>query len=216
MKAVWIFEIGELSVMKKSEVEEVKAFLSKTEDRYRVAYDRQVSDFPRKCVFFGTTNTRDFLRDATGNRRFWPVEVHPEKATENHWERFTDDMVGQVWAEVLVWFRSGESLMLDQEAFDEAVRQQARHMESDPREGIIQEWLETPIEDEWGEGGPELRRRVCAAQVWTECLGNKKGAMRPWEGREICDILRGIKGWVERKGRSRIPDYGIQTVFERV
>ncbi len=72
LQAGWIFEIGELSAMKKSEVDEVKAFLSKTEDRYRVAYDRQVSEFPRKCVFFGTTNTRDFLRDETGNRRFGP------------------------------------------------------------------------------------------------------------------------------------------------
>ncbi|GIM47018.1 hypothetical protein DNHGIG_25670 [Collibacillus ludicampi] len=218
LQSGWIFEIGELSAMKKSEVEEVKAFLSKTEDRYRVAYDRQVSEFPRKCVFFGTTNTRDFLRDSTGNRRFWPVDVHPEKAKYNHWTHLTDELVGQIWAEALHLYKAGEPLELDEEANTEAIRQQALHMETDPREGIIQEWLETPIKDEWGENNGEevYRTRVCAAQIWVECLGNKKGSMRPWEAKEICDILRRIPGWEERKGKARVGEYGVQRVFERV
>jgi hypothetical protein len=217
LQSGWIFEIGELSALKKSEVEEVKAFLSKTEDRYRVAYDRQVSEFPRKCVFFGTTNTRDFLRDSTGNRRFWPVEVHPERAKYIHWNHLTEPLVGQIWAEVLSWFEAGESLELDKEAKEEAIRQQALHMETDPREGIIQEWLETPIEDEWADESEKgaLRTRVCASQVWTECLNNKKGSIRPWEAKEICDILRRIPGWVERKGKARVFGYGVQLVFER-
>src|SRR5690606_17633154 len=122
LQNAWIFEIGELSAMKKSEVEEVKAFLSKTEDRYRVAYDRQVSEFPRKCVFFGTTNTREFLRDPSGNRRFWPVEVVPDRARCSHWDALDTDGVRQIWAEVLEWYRAGESLVLDAEAAAEAVR----------------------------------------------------------------------------------------------
>lgn len=217
LQSGWIFEIGELSAMKRTEVEEVKAFLSKTEDRYRVAYDRQVSEFPRKCIFFGTTNTRDFLRDTTGNRRFWPVEVHPEKAEYSHWKHLTNELVSQIWAEVLCWFKAGETLVLDEEARSEATKQQALHMEIDPREGIIQEWLETPIEDEWGEPSEQqvFRTRVCAAQIWTECLNNKKGAMRPWEAKDIYDILRRIPGWEERKNRAHILGYGKQTVFER-
>lgn len=212
----WIFEIGELSAMKKSEVEEVKAFLSKTEDRYRVAYDRQVSEFPRKCVFFGTTNTREFLRDTTGNRRFWPIEVFPDRAERSHWEHLGDYEVSQIWAEVLTWFKAGETLELDQEAREEAARQQASHMESDPREGIIQEWLDTPIEDDMGRPTDDLRDRVCAAQIWTECLGKKRGDMKPWDGKDIMDILRRIPGWVERKGKAKVPGYGVQRVFERL
>ncbi|MCY9733135.1 virulence-associated E family protein [Paenibacillus alvei] len=216
LQSGWIFEIGELSAMKRTEVEEVKAFLSKTEDRYRVAYDRQVSEFPRKCVFFGTTNTRDFLRDATGNRRFWPVEVVPERAGLSHWEHLNDEEVRQIWAEVLSWFKVGESLELDSEARKEAERQQAAHMESDPREGLIQEWLESPIEDEWAdEPGGQLRDRVCAAQIWVECLGKRRGDMKPWDGKDILDIMRRIPGWKERKGRARVSGYGLQTVFER-
>lgn len=212
----WIFEIGELSAMKRSEVEEVKAFLSKTEDRYRVAYDRQVSEFPRKCVFFGTTNTRDFLRDATGNRRFWPVEVDPERAELSHWDHLGDYEVSQIWAEVLSWFKAGETLELDSETRTEAERQQAAHMESDPREGLIMEWLESEELDEMDRPTGQKRQRVCAAQIWTECLGKRRGDMKPWDGKEIMDILRHIPGWVERKGKARVPGYGVQKVFERL
>ncbi|KZS48107.1 virulence protein E [Paenibacillus glucanolyticus] len=215
LQSGWIFEIGELSAMKKTEVEEVKAFLSKTEDRYRVAYDRQVSEFPRKCVFFGTTNTRDFLRDATGNRRFWPIEIFPDRATRSHWEELTEEEVSQIWAEVLSWFKAGETLELDSEARMEAERQQAAHMETDPREGIIQEWLDMPLEDEMGRPTDDLRDRVCAAQIWTECLGKKRGDMRAWESKELADIIRRIPGWRERKGKARVPGYGVQLVFER-
>jgi predicted P-loop ATPase len=215
LQAGWIFEIGELSAMKKSEVEEVKAFLSKTEDRYRVAFDRQVTEFPRKCVFFGTTNTKGFLRDVTGNRRFWPVEVFPERAEFSHWSHFSESDVRQIWAEVLCWFRVGEALELDHDARIEAERQQAAHMESDPRDGIIQEWLDSEELDEADRPTGQKRQRVCAAQVWVECLGKKKGDMKPWEAKEICDILRRMPEWTERKGRVRVPNYGTQTIFEK-
>lgn len=216
LQSGWIFEIGELSAMKKSEVDEVKAFLSKTEDRYRVACDRQVTEFPRKCVFFGTTNTPDFLRDTTGNRRFWPVTCHPSMARYSHWEHLTEAVVGQIWAEALYLFQAGETLTLDKEVANEAILQQASHLEIDPREGIIEEWLEKPIEDDLGNPTEELRTRVCASQIWAECLGNKTGAISRWEAREICDIMRRMPGWVERKGKARVPGYGVQLVFERV
>ncbi|OME86511.1 MULTISPECIES: virulence-associated E family protein [Paenibacillus] len=216
LQSGWIFEIGELSAMKKTEVEEVKAFLSKTEDRYRVAYDRQVSEFPRKCVFFGTTNTRDFLRDATGNRRFWPIEIFPDRAIKSHWEELTEEEVSQIWAEVLSWFKAGETLELDSEARMEAERQQAAHMETDPREGIIQEWLDMPLEDEMGRPTDDLRDRVCAAQIWTECLGKKRGDMKTWDAKDIMDILRRLPEWNERKGKAKVPGYGVQRVFERL
>ncbi|WP_058301711.1 virulence-associated E family protein [Gorillibacterium timonense] len=215
LQSGWIFEIGELSAMKKTEVEEVKAFLSKTEDRYRVAYDRQVTEFPRKCIFFGTTNTKGFLRDTTGNRRFWPVEVVPEHAERSHWEDLTDSEVSQIWAEVLSWFKAGETLQLDDEIRLEAERRQAAHMESDPREGLIQEWLESEEPDDMDRPSGNLRQRVCAAQIWVECLGKKKGDMKPWEAKEVCDIMRKMPGWHEGKSRLRILGYGQQTVFER-
>lgn len=218
LQSGWIFEISELSAMKKSEIEEVKAFLSKTEDKYRVAYDRQVSDFPRKCVFFGTTNTREFLRDTTGNRRFWPVNVSLSDEMKKHfWNNFTDKVVSQIWAEVLTWFRAGETLEIDSKAKKEAEHQQMEHMEQDPRLGIIQDWLDKPIDDDdFTDAGEVYRNRVCAVQIWVECFGNRKGALSRWDVIEIRNLMRDIDGWIEQPKKKKMKNYGVQRVFDRV
>ncbi|MDK7829801.1 VapE domain-containing protein, partial [Enterococcus faecalis] len=75
LQGVWIMEMGELSATKKADIEATKHFISKQEDIFRVAYGRHKSYFKRRCVFWGTTNDNEFLRDKTGNRRFWPVDV---------------------------------------------------------------------------------------------------------------------------------------------
>ncbi len=227
LQGAWIFELGELSAMKKTELEEVKAFLSKTEDRYRVAYDRQVSDFPRKCVFFGTTNNNNFLRDTTGNRRFWPVVVEPRKRELNHWDHMNDAVVGQIWAEAVVAFESGETLELDKEAADEAERIQLQHTEEDPREGLIQKYLETPLPENWDDldlwarrqyldepNGNIPRTKVCAVEIWAEALGQDPKKFSSWESRPICDILRKLPEW--RAGKlARFGKYGAQKAFIR-
>jgi len=218
LQSAWIFEFGELAGMTKTEVDEIKQFITKRGDKYRVAYDRVITDFPRKCIFFGTTNNMDFLKDPTGNRRFWPVVIDPDKRTKSVFTDLSEYEIGQVWAEVLKAYESGEALTLSPEIEQQAARIQGMHMEDDPRVGLIQEWLETPIEDEWGEESEQgtVRNRVCASQVWVECLHSKAGSIRPWEAREICNILRRIPGWKERKGRARLPVYGLQTIFERM
>lgn len=233
LQGAWIFEIGELAAMRKAEVEEIKTFLSKTEDRYRVAYDRQVSEFPRKCVFFGTTNNYNFLHDPTGNRRFWPVDVNPAEREKSHWDHLTDEVVGQIWAEALHLYRQGEDLKLDKEAAAEALRMQGIHTEEDPREGLIEKYLNTPLPTNWDEldiwsrrmyleeeptgsiPGSIQRTRVCAAEVWAEALGNDPAKFGVWESRPINDILRKFPQWEERRGRVRFKHYGTQTAFVR-
>jgi putative DNA primase/helicase len=215
LQSAWVFEFGELAGMTKTEVDEIKQFITKRSDKYRVAYDRVITDFPRKCVFFGTTNNWNFLKDPTGNRRFWPVDVDPDRRSKNIFSDLTEYEIDQVWAEVSEAYRMGESVILSAGVDREAGNIQGLHMEDDPRIGMIQEWLETPIEDDLSQPTDEFRERVCASQIWTECLHNKSGSIRPWEAREICDILRRIPGWKERKGRVRVPGYGQQTAFER-
>lgn len=112
--------------------------------------------------------------------------------------------------------QGGETLELDREARVAAEQQQASHMESDPRDGLIQEWLDQPIEDEMGRPTEDFRDRVCASQIWTECLGNKKGSLRSWEAKEIMSIMRSMPGWEERKGKAKVTGYGVQRVFERL
>ncbi|MGO4543246.1 VapE domain-containing protein [Paenibacillus sp. 2TAB23] len=230
LQGAWIIEIGELAAMKKAEVDEIKQFLSKESDRYRVAYDRMVSDFPRKCVFFGTTNNHNFLQDATGNRRFWPVSVDPEKRIKNHFTELTEDLVGQLWAEALTLYKAGERLELDADMYTQAQAMQERHLDTDPREGLIQEYLDTFLPKTWDDmneydrreylrtpTGDVQRTRVCAAEVWVECLESPLKMLKPWESKVICDIVRRIPGWQERvPEKTRFKIYGQQKTFERV
>ena len=78
LRGVWIVELGEMNAFNRSEIEAAKQFLSQTEDRYRAAYGRRSVAYPRRCVFFGTSNVDDYLRDATGNRRYWPIDCEKE------------------------------------------------------------------------------------------------------------------------------------------
>ena len=71
----WIVEFGELSVLKKVDNETIKSFITERADRFRPPWGRRARDFPRTCVFGGYTNEDEFLSDATGNRRFWPIRV---------------------------------------------------------------------------------------------------------------------------------------------
>ena len=107
LHGVWIAELGELYATRKAESEAVKQFLSKSEDIFRVAYGRRTASFPRQCVFYGTTNETVFLRDRTGNRRFWPVNVGGPH--DKSFKDFTEAEVAQVWAEAYYLWQQGES-----------------------------------------------------------------------------------------------------------
>ncbi|MGG1518736.1 virulence-associated E family protein [Paenibacillus oryzisoli] len=228
LQSAWIFEFGELAGMSKTEVDEIKQFITKTSDKYRVAYDRVITDFPRKCIFFGTTNNYNFLKDDTGNRRFWPIDVDPSKRTKNVFTDLTEYEIGQIWAEALHVQQQGESLKLSDALEKMAGAVQGDHTEDDPRLGLIAEYLEKPLPENWL-GMDEYERRgylemptghaqrklVCASEIWVECLGKRLGDMRTWEAREIYSLLRKIPGWRERKTRAYFQKYGKQTTFER-
>ena len=82
LQGVWLVEVSELDAFRRTDVSRIKQFLSLRADRFRAAYARNAKEFPRRCVFFGTTNTTDFLQDRTGNRRFWPVDVGIDQARQ--------------------------------------------------------------------------------------------------------------------------------------
>lgn len=216
LQAGWIFEIAELAAMKRAELEEAKMFFSKTSDKYRVAYDRVVSEFLRKCIFFGTTNTWEFLLDPTGNRRYWPIAIDPAKRKYDHFEHLTEELRAQLWAEVLYYYLQGEDLLLDAAAEKEARRLQALHSEEEPMEGIIQEWLDTPMSEQTAGASDDPHQRVCAIQLWREALEHHRGTPKKYEIKEIREIMRKMDGWMESEKRLRIPGYGVQRVFERV
>ena len=107
--------------MKKTDIEKVKAFISRQDDKYRAAFGRRVTPHPRQCIFFGTTNSRNgYLRDITGNRRFWNVKVNGN-GKYKPWQ-LDKATIAQIWAEVKVLAEKGERLYLDA-ALEEFARQ---------------------------------------------------------------------------------------------
>ena len=234
IQGTWINEIGELSAFTKQETQVIKQFLSKTDDIYRAAYGRRTDKYPRRCVFFGTSNDSEFLKDATGNRRFWPVDVGVHPAKKSVWNQLPLE-VDQIWAEAYVYWAMGEPLYMPKEIEDLAKDQQEKHRESSGKEGIILDFLERMVPSNWDSmdlqkrrifwngnmklpDGVELvpREKVCAAEIWVECFGSELKYMKRSDSTEINNILLGMKGWGRIKTPRRFGAYGQQRGFERV
>ena len=233
IQGVWINELGEMTSYRKSEANTVKQFLSKGADIYRQAYGRRTGKFPRKCVFFGTCNTYEFLNDLTGNRRFWPVDVGKLPPVKSVWSDLPQE-VDQIWAEAVVRWLAEEPLYFDKPEMEQLARaEQDRHREANVKEGVIREFLDKKIPDNyyelplssrrtfWG-GGMQTdslliqRNKVCALEVWCECFGGDVKNMRRADAMEINQILANLDGW-ERNSKTRRYGYcGTQRGFERV
>lgn len=233
IQGTWLNEIGELTAMTKQETSAVKQFLSKTHDIYRAAYGRQTSKYPRRCVFFGTSNDSEFLKDATGNRRFWPVDVGLHDAKKSVWEDLPKE-ADQIWAEAYCYWMLGETLYLSKEVEALAEEQQESHRESHAKEGIIREFIDKKIPSEWDSydlmkrrqfwaGTLKLpaeevlvdREKVCAVEIWQECFNGDPKYMKRQDSTEINNIMGNIKGWKRNKSSRRYGFYGTQKGFER-
>jgi predicted P-loop ATPase len=131
----WIIEAAELKGMRHGDIEHLKSFLSRRVDRARLSYDRAVTELLRQCVIIGTTNHEKFLRDQTGNRRFWPVRIVAFKI-----DKLKKD-VDQIWAEAAAREAAGDSIRLDRKFWDGAAEEQTTHTLEEPWVEIIQELL---------------------------------------------------------------------------
>ena len=234
IQGYWLVELGELAAMKKTEIETTKNFISKQVDSYRAAYGRRVEDHPRRCLFIGTTNSTAFLRDDTGNRRFWPVRLGDRAPEKTVWNDLTQPVIDQLWAEACFYYLDGESLILPPELTEAALEQQQDFTEDDARQGLVEEYLETLLPENWKEKnreerqlwfkfpedmegiGVQQRTTVCAAEVWAECMGRDPANFSRQEKREVTAILRQLSGWKEEHGRQKCGPYGLQVRFRRV
>lgn len=228
LQGAWIIELAELSAFKKSEVEGIKQFISKCDDAFRPAYGRTVEVYKRQCVFFGTTNDQDFLKDPTGNRRFNPIDVRPALATKSVMD-MDDYTIDQIWAEAVVAYRDGEPLYFNAEESEQAVFAQQSHTAIDERSGIVQNFLDLGLPEDWYKkdlydrrtwlddplrpDGPIERREVCVAEIWCECLRRDREDMGRYNTKEISDIVKGLPGWELAKGVKRFGIYGPQRYF---
>lgn len=232
LQGYWILELGEMAGMKKAEVETVKSFVSRQDDKYRASYAPTVESHPRQCVIVGSTNTdTGFLRDITGNRRFWPLHVTGE-TERKPWDLTTPE-VEQIWAEALELYKNGEKLYLAPEDEMQARHEQDEAMESDDREGIVRKYLETLLPENWDEmdlgarreflaqdsmavavKGTQKRKRVCNLEIWAECFLKDPTAIKKTDSYSISGIMKKMTGW-ERAGRQYMHIYGQQRVYVR-
>ncbi|TYQ14769.1 UNVERIFIED_CONTAM: putative P-loop ATPase and inactivated derivatives [Acetivibrio alkalicellulosi] len=232
LQGVWIIELGELSGLNRSETNAVKHFLSKQEDQYRAAYARRTERHPRRCVFFGTTNNREYLKDSTGNRRFWPISALVVKPCKDVFG-LSDDDIDQFWGEAYCYWQFGEQLYLPRDLEIEAERRREGYMERDPVSGQIEEFLNKPIPEDWNRWSIDRRLmfwngmlpgndiklvprdRVCALEIWRECLRENRRTMTKSDSRRINSVLETFTDW-EPLPLMRIgAEYGSQRGFKR-
>jgi hypothetical protein len=233
LQGYWILEIGELAGMKKADIDKVKAFISRQDDKYRASFGRRVTPHPRQCIFFGTTNSKNgYLRDITGNRRFWTVRT-PGTGRLKPWELSKDDVL-QIWAEALALLGKGEKLYLDSNLESYSQTEQALAMEQDDREGLVSTYLNLLLPENWSEmdvytrqeyvsdpNGPTQpkgtveRNSVSNMEIWCECYGKRKEDIKPADSYALAAIMLRIEGWHRTDDRGVLPLYGQQRLYKR-
>ena len=235
LQGFWAVEIGELAGMKKADVEKVKAFLSVCDDKYRPSYGRVVESHPRQCIIIATVNgERGYLRDITGNRRFWIIKLHQKKQKQK-WD-FTPEFRAQFWAEAKEIWKSGEELFLRDDMLEEAEKIQQSAMEVDERVGMVEEYLNAMLPDDWDSmdlfqrrnylqgtefgtpvhKGSELRTEVSNAEIWCECFGKSLQELKPTDSYSIAALMSQIPGWERTTTIKRQPIYGRQRLYKFV
>ena len=231
LQGFWVVEIGELAGMKKADIEKVKSFLSTSDDKYRPSYGRVVESHPRQCIIIGTVNgERGYLRDITGNRRFWIIKVH-QKTQKQNWH-FTQADRDQFWAEAKAIWESGEKLYLEGDILAESEKAQRNAMEVDERVGMVEEYLNTLLPEGWDSmdvyarrsylsGDPTAvkgtveRTTVSNAEIWCECFGKNLSELKATDSYAIAALMTQIPGWKRGAAAKRLPLYGKQRIYEK-
>ena len=232
LQGFWIQEISEMAGMKKADLERVKAFISRQDDNFRASFGRRVTPHPRQCIFFGTTNSeKGYLRDITGNRRFWNVRVSGQ-GEKKPWD-MDEETIKQVWAEVRELAEAGEPLYLSYELEELARKEQRMVLEVDDREGLIRTYLSQLLPEGWYDWdiysrrnyirdpedptqpkGTKLRSHVSNMEIWVECLGKSPGDLRMADSYALNAVMQRIEGW-EKNGTFKDKVYGKQRVYIR-
>lgn len=242
LRGYWIIEVSELEAMRKSEVSAVKKFISKKVDSYRVSYGKRTQDFPRQCVFFGTTNEKIFLKDPTGNRRFFPVSVGLNKPTKSiFFDKNIDSEIDQIWAEAVLAWNNEESIWIGENMEVLAKKIQEQHTEENALVGMIEEYLNKEIPVDWysrninrrveymretdssyvqDDSEKMKREKVCIVEIWCELMGGDIKRLSAYESKNILNALSCIDGWqaYEHNGEKLNfgESYGLQKAFVRI
>lgn len=224
-----IVEVPELQGFNKSDSNRLKQFLGQKTDKYRAPYERREEEHPRHCVFFGTTNDDEFLRDSTGNRRYWPIQVGVNKATKNVFKNLEMER-DQIWAEAVTRFRLGEPLYIEGNVLKIAEREQESRLIVDPWESVISEYMQRPIPADWFDRSIEeqknywifknesdteciKRDRVCVSELLSVALGIETKRQTSIDRKRVIDILRKCRNYSYKKNIRFGKAYGVTSGF---
>jgi predicted P-loop ATPase len=198
-RSVWIIEIAELDTMSRAEVGTIKAFISRTTDRFRPPYGKRLVDLPRQCVFAGSVNPEGgYLKDATGGRRFWPVACGTIHIAAVERDR------NQLWAEACVRFRAGDPWWLDDQRLEAlAAEQQADRYQGDAWDDPICRYLEHVAGQQDG---------VSIAEILEKALGMERGR---WTQADQNRVVRTLISMGFRQFRARVGGHGDSAQRER-
>lgn len=199
----WVCEIPELSAFKKADdVESIKAYITRTKDKYRKPYDKNPVEYPRRCILIGSTNMERFLTDRSGNRRFYPVPVYSSGYDLFDHQTECKEYIIQCWAEARERYKaSNMPPFADYKLLKEYQNRQEEAMEDDWRVGKIFSYLERL----------NPGSKVCAIQIYKDCLfPDSTNAPKPFESREIGQIMSKMEGWEKLQVQFRSDKYGKQ------
>lgn len=200
----WIIELAELKSLARTAggVDSVKRFLTATQDKYRVPYERRADIFLRQSVFAGTTNKSDFLQDETGNRRFLIIQTGVHEPKKNLFDPEAMRDIKAAWAEAVHIYKIEKpKLLLPESCRKQAEELQAESMSDDGKIGIIQEYLSD-------------KHRTCAIEIWQKALG-EQGRPAKWQASEISNIILGLPEWERIPNPTKFGEYGSQRGFQR-
>ncbi|MDD7184193.1 MAG: VapE family protein [Oscillospiraceae bacterium] len=229
----WIVELGEGTAFQKSIKERSKQAITSQQDFYRKPYGRNPEQRPRQCVFFGTTNNYDFLKDETGDRRYYPIDVNIAKANKSIDKDLTPEYISQLWAEAVQLYKSGQSIYIqDSQVLELAEQEQRKHFDESPLQSDIYNFLEIPITKNWYDTSIEGRRihirayqngeqhagvykrnRISVKEIACELFGYELN--QPIERKMSLEIARTLTalGWNKTGKAERVCPYGVVKVF---
>lgn len=204
----WICEFSELlALVRTKDVEAMKSFTTKCVDKYRASYERRTQEYPRKCIFIGTTNDTQFLSDKTGNRRYLPIKINLRAGELNNREEEVRAYILQCWREALYLFKNGKTyLTIPAKYYKEVLEAQDSAVEDDPKMGMLLDYL---AEKKVGD-------RVCTVEVFTNCFNGVQKKCTRLEGKEISRMLSSLPDWERSNSTHRFEKFGTQKYWEKI
>jgi len=237
LKGNWFVELSELVGFNAADQDTVKNFLSTSADLYRAPYAEKPERHLRQCIIIGTTNNCYFLKDTTGNRRYWPVAC--TKTNDSTPFKLTPEYIGQLWAEALSLYKSGTvNLYLEGELLIKAEEIQRDNIVADDRQCRLQAYLDMPLPIDWYEWTIRERRKYLKAvledethsaatttfqrqfisliEIRTEFLERDLKEKNPEDDKDIRLMMAKLPNWQWTEKRYRLKFYKQQRCFERI